>query len=63
MCLWWCNNCTCGSEEVMYLLVLCKLFSWPVVIICLYLFCSYHVDGRGAVVPYVIEITAVTVTM
>ena len=48
----------------MFLLILCVLFSWPVVTIFLYLFCSYHLQIAGkAVAPYVIEIGAVIVTM
>ena len=48
----------------MYLLILCVLFSLPVVIIFLYLFCSYHLQMTGgAVVLDVFYVVAVTVTM
>ena len=46
----------------MYLLILCVLFSWPVVIIFLYLFCSYHLQMAG-VALYDIYVVAVIVTM
>ena len=31
----------------MYLLISCVFFSWPVVVIFLYLFCSYHIQVIG----------------
>ena len=46
--------CTCGSEEVMYLLILCEVFYCPVVIIFLYLSFSYDLQmGRGVCVTMV----------
>ena len=36
-----------GSEEVMYLLILCVLISWPVIIIFFMLFCSYLLQMAG----------------
>ena len=47
----------------MYLLILCVFSSWPVVIIFLYLFCSYHLQMAGAVAPCDFNVVAVAVTM
>ena len=63
MFLLWLNYCICGSEEVMYLLILCVLFSWPVVIIFYTYFVAITCRWQGAVVPYVSYVVAVTVTM
>ena len=38
--------CSNGSEEVMYLIILCVLISWPVIIFFM-LFCSYHLQMAG----------------
>ena len=48
----------------MYLLILCEYFSGPVVIIFLYLFCSYHLQMVGGLWHHMLyEITTVTATM
>ena len=45
----------CGSEEVMYLLILCDVFC-PVVIIFLCVSFSYHLQmGRGVCVAMVLK--------
>ena len=48
----------------MYLLILCVLISWPVIIIFFMLFCSYHLQmAGGAVGQCIINGVPVTVTM
>ena len=47
----------------MYLLILCVLISWPVIIIFLCCFVALPADGRGAVAQCIANGVPVTVTM